>query len=208
MTTLYDIQKLIDSGESETVEFKPIWKDEYLKTLCAFANTSGGILLIGVDDNKTIVGVAKANILLEILPNKISDNIGITPSVQIIELIEGSIIQIEMNNSFAPISYHGKFYIRSGSITRELRAGELNHFLLKRYGKTWDEIPTDKFTIEDIDEKTIEKFKNLASDRIPGIQNENDTATILRKLNLYDGNVLKRAAILLFAKEPQKYLIQ
>ena len=202
------ILHIITGGESETVEFKRIWKDEYLKTLCAFANTIGGILFIGVDDIKTIVGVKNASTLLEILPNKISDNIGITPSVQITKLDNNSIIQVKMNSSFAPISYHGKFYIRSGSVTRELRAGELNHFLLKRYGKTWDEIPADNFTIEDIDEKTIEKFKNLASDRIPGIQNEKDTSIILRKLNLYDGDVLKRAAVLLFAKEPQKYFIQ
>ena len=40
------ILHIITGGESETVEFKRIWKDEYLKTLCAFANTSGGILFI------------------------------------------------------------------------------------------------------------------------------------------------------------------
>jgi predicted HTH transcriptional regulator len=37
--------------ESQTIEFKQIWKDEYLKTICAFANTDGGNLYIGLDDN-------------------------------------------------------------------------------------------------------------------------------------------------------------
>jgi len=32
--------------ESQTVEFKESWKDEYLKTVCAFANTDGGVLYI------------------------------------------------------------------------------------------------------------------------------------------------------------------
>lgn len=37
--------------ESQTIEFKQIWKNEYLKTICAFANTDGGNLYIGLDDN-------------------------------------------------------------------------------------------------------------------------------------------------------------
>ncbi len=208
MLTTTEIYSIIQQGENETLEFKNIWKDEYLKTLCAFANTSGGDMLIGVDDYKNIIGIAESNKLLELLPNKIADNLGITPGVNTIKINDKKIIKIEITKSYAPISYHGKFYIRSGSVTRELRGGELNHFLLKRYGKTWDEIPVDSFTLNDIDKNTIEKFKILASDRIPDIKNENNTETLLRKLNLYDGDTLKRAAVLLFAKDPQKYFIQ
>jgi ATP-dependent DNA helicase RecG len=43
--------------ESQTVEFKESWRDEYLKTVCAFANTDGGVLYIGVNDNGKVVGV-------------------------------------------------------------------------------------------------------------------------------------------------------
>ena len=200
--------KLIELGESETLEFKRIWKPEYLKTLGAFANRSGGNLLVGITDDAKILGIENANKILETLPNQISDNLGLTAGVQIIKYKNVDIVQIEIHKSLAPISYHGKFYLRSGSVTREMRAQELNYFLLKQYGKTWDDIPIENFTLQDIDEKTIQKFKNLASDRIPGIQKENNLELILRKLNLYDGDSLKRAAVLLFAKNPQKYFIQ
>jgi predicted HTH transcriptional regulator len=43
--------------ESQTVEFKESWRDEYLKTVCAFANTDGGVLYIGVNDKCEVVGV-------------------------------------------------------------------------------------------------------------------------------------------------------
>ncbi len=43
--------------ESQTVEFKQIWRDEYLKTICAFANSDGGSLYIGIDDSAKIVGL-------------------------------------------------------------------------------------------------------------------------------------------------------
>jgi ATP-dependent DNA helicase RecG len=80
--------------------------------------------------------------------------------------------------------------------------------LLKKYGKTWDDIAEENFTLDEIDLETIEKFKRLAKDRVPNIQEEQDLESLLRKLNLYDGKYLKRATILLFAKNPQKYYIQ
>ena len=50
---------LIDEGESTKLEFKRKVNDPHkiAKEICAFANTKGGYLLIGVDDDKTICGV-------------------------------------------------------------------------------------------------------------------------------------------------------
>ena len=48
----------------------------------------------------------------------------------------------------------------------------------------------------------------IAEDRIPNINQEKDPTILLQKLNLYDGKYLKRAAILLFAKNPQPYFPQ
>jgi len=206
--TLDNYQNIINQGENETVEFKRSWDDKHLKTLCAFANKSGGILFIGVDDNKSIVGCSNLEKELEQLPNKIKNNLGITAGISTNQVDGKIIIETKVSKSFAPISYHGKFYVRSGSVTTELKGSELSHFLLKKYGKTWDDIPVENFTIDEIDEGTIEKFKILALDRIPSIKNENDAESLLQKLNLYEGKYLKRAAVLLFAKNPQKYFIQ
>ena len=59
--------------ESQTIEFKQIWKDNYLKTICAFANSDSGELYIGVDDNGEIIGINNSKELLDILPNKINN---------------------------------------------------------------------------------------------------------------------------------------
>lgn len=57
--TLEDILK----GESKNVEFKselPKRSDKYMKSIIAFSNTSGGKLMIGIDDKtRTIIGVDK-----------------------------------------------------------------------------------------------------------------------------------------------------
>ena len=43
--------------ENQNIEFKSSWRDEYLKWICAFANTDGGIVYIGIDDKGNVVGI-------------------------------------------------------------------------------------------------------------------------------------------------------
>ncbi len=194
--------------ESQTVEFKQIWKDEYLKTICAFANSEGGVLYIGLNDDAEILGVENIEELIELLPNKINNRLGLVVDIILKNSNNKNYLEVKVNKTYAPISYNGKFYIRSGSNTIELNGGNLTNFLLKKYGKTWDDVAEERFTLDEIDLKTIEKFKKLAKDRVPDIVNEDNLEELLRKLNLYDGNYLKRAAILLFGKNPQQYYIQ
>jgi ATP-dependent DNA helicase RecG len=42
---------IIIMGESQSIEYKKSWRDEYLKWICGFANANGGKLFIGIDDN-------------------------------------------------------------------------------------------------------------------------------------------------------------
>jgi len=194
--------------ESQDTEFKQIWKDKYLKTVCAFANSDGGKLYIGVDDDGNIIGIDETALLVETLPNKINNRLGIIVDVVAKRSAGKSYIEVAVHQTYAPISYGGRFYRRSGSNTIELNGNNLTNFLLKRFGKTWDDVIEERFSIDEIDLETIKKFKRLAKDRVPDIENENNVEELLRKLNLYDGEHLKRAAVLLFAKNPQKYYIQ
>ena len=66
--------------ESQNVEFKRIWRDEYLKTICAFANTDGGALYIGFDNNAKAIGLNDITTLTEVLPNKINNRLGLVES--------------------------------------------------------------------------------------------------------------------------------
>ncbi len=56
---VHPILKLIRQGEGETLDFKKIVPGalKIAKTIVSFANTKGGTLLIGVNDNGTISGV-------------------------------------------------------------------------------------------------------------------------------------------------------
>ena len=199
------LDKLI---ESQTVEFKQIWKDEYLKTICAFSNTDGGEFYIGIADDKSIIGLKKVEALLEILPNKINNRLGILVDISVQQIETKDIIKIIIEKTYAPVSFKGTFYKRSGSNTIELNGSNLTNFLLKKYGKTWDDVVVEDFTLEDINLETIRKFKMWSRHRAPFIEQEDDLLTLMERLNLVVNGQFKRAAVLLFGKNPQKYFIQ
>ena len=69
--------------ESQEVEWKWSWQDEYLKWLCGYANADGGTLYIGVNDDGYVVGIEDSKRMLEGLPNKINDKLGIIASINI-----------------------------------------------------------------------------------------------------------------------------
>jgi len=75
----------LDVTEHQTVEYKQIWKDAYLKWICGFANAQGGVLVIGRNDAGEAVVVANANKLLEDIPNKVRDILGIMVEVRLLK---------------------------------------------------------------------------------------------------------------------------
>jgi len=152
-----------------------------------------------------LLGLKKSKKLLEDIPNKIRNKLGITPSVKIEKVGDKDIIHIFVKPSSVSISHNGKYYIRSGSNSFELKGEELTNFLIEKSGKTWDEFMEEKAGFNDINMKTIDEFKKYAVDRIPSIVAEKDYQTILEKLNLQEDKKLKKAAILLFGKNPQRF---
>ena len=116
--------------ENYNLEYKRIWNDDYLKTIVAFANTNGGKLLVGVDDNGNKIRLDNQEKLLEDLPNKILNKIGIIAKVKSVD----NIIEIEILPYSFPVSYNGKYYYRTGSTTQELNGIELARFLIDKSG--------------------------------------------------------------------------
>ena len=72
-------------AESQNIEYKESWRDEYLKWICGFANAREGCSYIGVRDDGKIVGISNSKKLLEDIPNKIKDTMGILADVNLLE---------------------------------------------------------------------------------------------------------------------------
>lgn len=195
-------------NESQIMEFKSVWRDEYLKVVSAFANGKGGKLIIGLNNRGESLGLENASKLLEDIPNTIRNKLGIIPIVELNRDGLREIIQITINPSSVPISCNGKYYLRSGSTVQELRGKELADFLMKKSGITWDDAIEQQSNLKAINQPTVEDFRRFAADRIPAIALEKDLKTILQKLHLSENNQFKKAAILLFGNEPQRLFSQ
>lgn len=163
--------------ENQYVEFKESWHDEYVRYVSAFCNTKGGTLFIGIDDKGRVIGLDEPKRLLEKLPNFIVQKTGIMPLITLDEKNGKEYISIQVQTSSMPISVHGRYYTRSGSVTSELQGNQLNMFLSAKMGLTWESILEEDFSEKDIDVDTIAKFKLLAKDRVPSIDEEIDTIT-------------------------------
>ena len=191
--------------ESQSVEYKQIWRNDCLKAVSAFANSTGGMLIIGLDDHGQSTGLKNVKKLLEDIPNTIRNKLGIIPSVEPDKKSRKDIINITIVPSSVPISYNGKFYLRSGSTVQELTGKDLTDFLLQKTGNAWDAEVDDQVGWAALEKSTIEDFKRYAVDRIPSIVQETDFKIILQKLNLIEKQNLKRAAVLLFSSQTQRF---
>ena len=195
--------------ESQNIEWKEIWKDEYLKWICGFANANGGRIFIGKNDKGEIVGLKNSNKLLEDIPNKIQNHLGIICDVLLHKENGMQYIEIVVKPHEVPISYKGKYHYRSGSTKQELKGASLNEFLLKKVGKTWEEALELQATFDNILDEAVKEFQYEAhqSQRYPMIKGETDYKKIFSNLRLYKNNALKRSALVLFGKDPRNYMI-
>lgn len=192
--------------EQQNIEYKQSWHDDYLKWVCGFANAQGGVIVIGQDDKGNIVGVAEFKKLMDDLPNKIRNAMGIIVEVNLHEQGGNQFIEIITPHYSVPISLRGRNYYRSGSTKQELTGASLNEFLLKKSGKTWDDVIEPRATFEDIDEKAVNTFLKASENagRLP----ENNVLSIpelFEKLRLTENGQLKRSALILFGKDPGKF---
>ena len=194
--------------EDQHTEFKRLWKDEFFRELSAFANSQGGTLYIGVEDDGTIVGVKDAKSLLQDMPNKIKNNLGFLADVNL-HCDEGKeYIAIYVTPQENAISYEGKYYVRSGSTAQELRGQQLASFLMQKAKLHWDALTRPEAKLSDLDDDAWNYFITTALEnkRLNKSAQTESKETVLRKLNLMteDGE-LTNAALMLFGKDIERW---
>ena len=147
----------------------------------------------------------KAKKLLEVLPNKIRDQLGLMPHINLLYEEGKAYLEIIVEPSTVPISLRGSYYWRSGSVKQELKGHALTDFLLKKLGMTWDRVIIEKATLDDIDEATIDLFRKEAATagRLPNTHLS--TEDLLKKLRLHTKDGLTNGALVLFGKDPGEF---
>lgn len=96
--------------EQQNIEFKSSWHDDYLKWICGFANAQGGRIYIGKNDKGDVVGLKDWEKLMEEIPNKVKNNMGITTAVNLLHADDKHYIEIIVQPYSVPISLRGRYY--------------------------------------------------------------------------------------------------
>ncbi len=161
-----------------------------------------------MDDNGVVIGVSDSKRLLEDIPNKVRDILGIIVDVNLLTENEKDYIEIRINPSSYPVNYKGEYHYRSGSTKQLLRGAVLTEFLLSKTGYKWDSVPVDDVTVEDLDKESFDIFRReaLRSGRMTEADLNMSNEQLLNSLGLLERGKLKRAAILLFHRNPEKWV--
>lgn len=210
--------KIIEEKESQILEFKKSLaeRDEILETISAFANTSGGNICIGIEENKdgTIKNIAGIKIKgkeIENLTNEIKQNTDpvIFPSIEIKRLGDKNVLIITVKeNQIKPVFANGKVYKRVGRSNLKLTTQEIRNLTKDDVGYSFTELTCEECKLEDIDEGKVRRFLRKAiAERNFNVDPEAPLSESLQRLKLMNGNKLTNAAVLLFGKNPQKYFL-
>ncbi|MCZ2202176.1 RNA-binding domain-containing protein [Cylindrospermopsis raciborskii] len=125
------IIELINQGENSSVEFKrsDVKLDSLCKEIIAFSNSSGGVVLIGVDDDGTILGVESDRNYEEWVVNIARNNIIPPVNIQSREVVwDGKkivVVEVPKGKDRPYQDNSGRFYIRIGSTNRIASLNEL-----------------------------------------------------------------------------------
>ena len=191
-------------AESQNIEYKESWRDEYLKWVCGFANAQGGTIYIGIDDAGNVAGIQNVKKLLEDIPNKIQSGLGIVADVNKLTKDGKDYLEIKVKPSSFPISYHGEFHYRSGATKQQLTGIALSEFIMQKTGFRWEDVTVDNITVDDLDDESFKIFRReaLSKKRMTEAELNVSNEELLQKLHLMTNGKLKRSAVLLFYSDP------
>jgi ATP-dependent DNA helicase RecG len=199
--------------ESETVEFKSSLAElkQILETLSAFSNGEGGRVFVGVGDEGQIKGVDIGRNTIENLANEIKRKTDppLYPSIVVEEHDTKKIITIKVAKSpIKPVFAFDKAFKRVGRTNQKLTSVEIRE--LARYGVSYcySAQIVKGATIDDISSGSVSKFVEQAKGRRGWTIEVHNTNEFLTKMGLVNQEGVTIAAILLFGKDPERFIVQ
>ena len=208
MLELENIKALIASGEGFNLEFKqsiPSKAKEITEEVCAFANASGGVLILGVDDNNAIIGVSFDNTKrskIQDALNQISPNLSC--NIYTVKIDDKELVIIEVpSGENKPYVLSGAIYVRQGPNSQKLTTVEEMRDFFQQADKIYfDEAPCKEFDYE----KNISKENLLEFRTLSGLSKSIANQQIFENLRLFtkDG-YFKNGAVLFFANNPEYF---
>jgi ATP-dependent DNA helicase RecG len=203
---------LVREGEGETLEFKESFAEEkeILETICAFSNSRGGRILIGVDDRGKIKGVTLGKNTLQNFLNKVKSSIEpmLIPQLEQVKVGGKTVVIVQVAEGInKPYFFKGVAFKRVGKSNQRLPKDELEAMILEKHREvaSFEDRPIDT-TLETIDEKLVKDFLAEASvARKVELRSESKEEFLKRVGAVRDGRPTF-CAVLFFSRNPQLHI--
>ena len=207
MDNTFIIDNLLRQNESESLEFRvSMTKDSIAKMVTAMLNTHGGDILVGVNDNKEVVGLKSRTNASRLLNDLTSD---IQPSapidIQSVVYQEKNLLLIRVwEGTQKPYSYKGVIYQKKG----QGAVSGVNQMIADRKSAdaNWERMPVLSASMDDLDleevRKTMELYRQSTS------KTNFDEESFLTETGLIQNGNLTNACIVLYAKTPMRFIVQ
>lgn len=194
------ILDLTAKGESETLEFKRSFDKDAIEAITAFANTKGGILLVGVEDNGNIVGtpVNKETIQNWINNVKQATVPSVIPDMEPVEVGNKEVVFIKVAEyPVKPVAVKGRYIKRVKNSNHHMNITEVADLHLKTFNTSWDYYIDDNHSLEDISLEKVRNFIERANIRKDS-KITDDPVRVLKKYELIREDKITYGGYLLF----------
>ena len=211
MDNKFIIDNLLMQNENEHLEFKAHFDESIIaKDVTAMLNGSGGTILVGVNKEKSVVGLSldlDVKKLINSLMNEIRPSAPI--DVQSVEYDSKRILLISVwEGAQKPYLYQGTIYQKVGTVGGAASAESISNMLKDRKASdyNWERIPVLSAEIEDLDMAEVRKTMDDLY-RMKGSRVLDEEEFLMNEGLLRNGN-LTNACIMLYAKNPGRFIPQ
>ena len=206
MDNTFIIDNLLRQNESEVLEFKvKLSEDLIAKHVTSMLNNRGGDIIIGIGDNKQIVGIENTVDVSKLLTKLMSE---ITPAapvdVQEIAYNGKNLLLIRVwEGSQKPYSYKGTIYQKIGSLGRSISKIISDR---KDADLNWERMPALGADLSDLDMDEVRKTIDMY--QASGAKESTDAEEFLINNGLIQNGSVTNACVLLYAKSPSRFFAQ
>jgi ATP-dependent DNA helicase RecG len=210
-----DIRRLASQGEGQQLEFKRSLAelDTATRTVAAFANAGGGLLLFGVRDSGEIIGVKIGQTTKERITSRITGatDPALYPSVEYINVEGRVVIAVRVAPSDnRPHLAEGRAYKRVGAADVRLERDEYERLLLTRSRAVYGRQPVVEARYADLDEERIRWYLAQRAEKRAISAPDSPLPDLLTGLGAVverAGQLIPtRAGILFFGRDPQAWI--
>jgi ATP-dependent DNA helicase RecG len=216
MTTRTELLEIISNGESSEVEFKRdvLQPHDLAKELVAFSNLSGGMVLLGVEDDGTVSGITRAD-LEEWVMTACRDKIrpGIIPFYEVVRNVEPgkdvAIVRVTRGYDVHSVWHNNRntYYIRVGTQSREPSPEELGRLFQQRGSFRAELRPVSGATVADLDRRRLrDYFARIRQQEVPADDDEAGWRSLLVNTEIMTEEGVTVGGILLFGTTPNRFL--